>query len=91
MLAEAPAATPNGPALVPSLLGRTGTFILQEQFDRLQDGDLHYYKQDLIGTDVFNQVAFQTFTAQVTAAFQDDLQAQFTSSRHVPSLPARQP
>jgi len=77
MLAEVPTVTPNGPALVPSLLGRTGTFILQEQFDRLQDGDLHYYKQDLIGTDVFNQVAFQTFTAQITAAFQEDLQAQF--------------
>ena len=77
MLAEAPVATPNGPALVPSLLGRTGTYIIQEQYDRLQDGDLHYYKQDLIGTDVFNQVAFQTFTAQITAAFQEDLQAQF--------------
>ena len=77
MLAEAPVTTPNGPALVPSLLGRTGTYIIQEQYDRLQDGDLHYYKQDLIGTDVFNQVAFQTFTAQITAAFQEDLQAQF--------------
>ena len=77
LLAEAPVTTPNGPALVPSLLGRTGTYIIQEQYDRLQDGDLHYYKQDLIGTDVFNQVAFQTFTAQITAAFQEDLQAQF--------------
>jgi hypothetical protein len=77
LLAEAPVFTPNGAALVPSLLGRTGTFIIQEQFDRLQDADLHYYKQDLMGTDVFNQVAFQTFTAQVTSAFQQDLQAQF--------------
>ena len=77
MLAELPVATPNGPALVPSLLGRTGTFIIQEQFDRLQDADLHYYKQDLMGTDAFMQVAGQTFTAQITAAFRNNLEAQF--------------
>ncbi|MCT0216106.1 hypothetical protein KQ298_07190 [Synechococcus sp. CS-1330] len=77
MLAEAPVTTPNGPALVPSLLGRTGTFIIQEQFDRLQDADLHYYKQDLMGTDAFMQVAGQTFTAQITAAFRNNLEAQF--------------
>ena len=77
LLAERPVATPNGAVMVPSLLGRTGTFIIQEQFDRLQDADLHYYKQDLIGSDLFNQVAFQTFTAQISSAFDQDLQAQF--------------
>ena len=71
MLAEAPVVTPNGPALVPSLLGSTGTFIIQEQFDRLQDADIHYYKQDLMGTDLFNQIASATFTAQIQSALPD--------------------
>ncbi len=77
MLAEAPVLTPNGPAAVPSMLGRTGTYIVAEQFDRLQDADLQYYKQSLVGADVFNQIAFQTFTAQIQAAFNAELATQF--------------
>jgi Ca2+-binding RTX toxin-like protein len=61
-LAEQSVFTPTAEGALPSLMGSTFTFILQEQFDRLQDGDRHYYKTDLAGTDLLEQLSSKTFT-----------------------------
>lgn len=61
-LAEQSVLTPTAEGALPSLMGSTFTFILQEQFDRLQDADRHYYKLDLAGTDLLEQLSSKTFT-----------------------------
>ncbi|MEB3307686.1 MAG: peroxidase family protein [Cyanobacteriota bacterium] len=61
-LAEKETETPTGEGNLPSLMGTTFTFIVQETFDRMQDPDLHYYKIDIPGTDILKQLSFQTFT-----------------------------
>jgi Ca2+-binding RTX toxin-like protein len=61
-LAEKEVLTPTGEGNIPSLMGSTFTFIVQETFDRVQDPDLHYYKIDIAGTDILKQLSFQTFT-----------------------------
>jgi Ca2+-binding RTX toxin-like protein len=61
-LAEESVFTVTAEGALPSLMGSTFTFILQEQFDRLQDADRHYYKTDLAGTDLLDQMASFTFT-----------------------------
>ncbi|MCP9824139.1 peroxidase family protein [Synechococcus sp. EJ6-Ellesmere] len=68
-LAEAAVLVPTGDGLLQSLAGSTFTFIIQEQFDRLQDGDRFYYKLDLAGTDLLNtQIVNSTFSALVQSS-----------------------
>jgi Ca2+-binding RTX toxin-like protein len=61
-LAEQSVFTATAEGILPSLMGSTFTFILQEQFDRLQDADRHYYKLDIAGTDLLEQLGAKTFT-----------------------------
>jgi Ca2+-binding RTX toxin-like protein len=61
-LAEQSVFTATAEGILPSLMGSTFTFILQEQFDRIQDADRHYYKLDLAGTDLLEQLGAKTFT-----------------------------
>ena len=61
-LAEKPVQTPTREGDIPSLMGATFTYIVQETFDRAQDFDRWYYKLDIAGTDILKQLSFQTFT-----------------------------
>ena len=67
-LAEKAVTTPTADGNLPSLMGSTFTFMVQESFDRAQDFDRWYYKLDLAGTDILKQLSFQTFTPMLQTA-----------------------
>jgi Ca2+-binding RTX toxin-like protein len=67
-LGEKPGITTTSDGQNPSLVGSSFTWIIQEQFDRLQDGDRFYYRSHLAGTDLLKQLTNSSFTGMLQSS-----------------------